>query len=291
MSVSVNEVFLDSQYAEILQSDGVVKIPFLNNEELDKIRGLYARMHHDKMPTNTMHGIHMTIWHPDEEYKTVIRDGIRDTIEPAFKRNFTDYRTLTHQFIIKSTGEDTTFHIHQDWAIVNEVKDFSLNIWIPLQDVSEVNGAMWIVKGSHRLNYPVRGAGVLYPDYSECFDDLKPYMTSFPMKAGEALIFYHCTLHGSPSNKGEELRKVIQVSLVHENTPLQIYFQKDSNSPLEIHHPDDYFTFRYRNIHEESSKRAPTQKPDKLIYDFSKQYIDKSYVLNIIRLYNVAFDS
>lgn len=284
--VSETEIFKNAEAARTLIKDGVVKIPFLNDRELNAVNNLYDSMHNGKMPLNTMHGIHMTIWHPEERYKTLIRDGIKEIFESAFERNFVHYRALTQQFIIKDSGGETAFHIHQDWAIVDETKNFSLNIWIPLHDVDEHNGAMWIVKGSHRLDRPIRGAGILFPNYSAYFNMLKPYTTSFKMKAGEALVFYHCTLHGSPSNQSRSMRKAVQVSLVHEETPLHIYFQKNAQSPLEIHHPDDNFTYRYQNIHEESSQKPPTENADELIFPFRNKDINGDEILNIIRTQN-----
>ena len=60
---------------------------------------------------------------------------------------------------------------------------------MPLQDVNENNGAMWILKKSHNINRPIRGAGYLFPNYGPILEELKKRATLFSMKAGEALIF------------------------------------------------------------------------------------------------------
>ena len=184
MKVSEFSVFKNPEYAESLIKDGVVKIPFLSVEQLSELNDFYVEMHpNDDLPA-LYDGIHMTIWHSDLAYKLKVRDTIKQIISDAFEENFINYRALSQQFIIKKQGSETTFPIHQDWAIVDEEKYFSLNIWIPLHDVDERNGAMWIVKGSHKIGNTIRGAGILFPNYQPYLDELKPYMTSFNMKAG-----------------------------------------------------------------------------------------------------------
>jgi hypothetical protein len=255
----------DSNLETQLDQDGVIKIPFLTTDELTQIKNLYIRYHGEDDPPSMYDGIHMTIWHSDIAYKMEINTELKKILKAACERTFQNYRALSEQFIAKRKGTDTTFPIHQDWSIVDETKHKSFNLWIPLQDVDESNGAMWIVKGSHKIKRKVRGAGYLFPNYYPVLEELKPMMTSFNMHAGEALIFFHNTLHGSPSNKTNSQRVVTQISIVPEDAQLQIYFQKSEADSLEVHHPADAFTFYYDRIREESELRPPTGKPTELL--------------------------
>jgi hypothetical protein len=273
MRLSEHTAFKNKNYATELQENGVIKIPFLSQQELNELNQFYNQMHPSGEPPTMYDGIHMTIWHFDLEYKLKIRDGIKRITIDAFERNFENYRAISQQFIVKKPGSETNFPIHQDWAIVDEDKFFSLNIWIPLHDVDENNGAMWIVKGSHRIDNTVRGAGILFPNYQPHFEALKPHMTSFSMKAGEALIFYHSTIHGSPFNQSKSPRKVIQVSMLPKEAPMQVYFQKNVNSPLEIHLPMDDFNFYYNKIREDSFNLPPTSCPEMIKPNFSPKQI------------------
>jgi hypothetical protein len=269
MRLNEDTVFKNKAFSNELKENGVVQIPFLSDTELSELNKFYDSMHPSGEPPTLYDGIHMTIWHSDLEYKLKIRDGIKSIVSAAFERNFENYRAISQQFIVKKQGSETTFPIHQDWSIVDEEKYFSLNIWIPLHDVDEKNGAMWIVKKSHKLGNTIRGAGILFPNYHPYLEALKPYMTSFSMKAGEALIFYHSTIHGSPFNNSENLRKVIQCTLLPLNAPKQVYFQKDINSPLEIHHPIDDFSFHYDNIRSDSESIRPSKKASAIFNNFS----------------------
>ena len=260
-----SELLIDRNVEQLLQNDGVIKIPFLTDSELQELNDLYTETHGNSDPPSMYDGIHMTIWHGDRAYKMGINRALKQLLKNACDRTFKDYRAISQQFIVKRKGLDTTFPIHQDWSIVDEHRYRSFNLWIPLQDVDETNGAMWIVKGSQNINRRVRGAGYLFPNYYPVLEALRPRMTSFTMHGGEALIFYHSTLHGSPFNASEGRRAVVQISIVPEHAQLQIYFQRGKGQPLEVHHPADDFTFFYDKIREESEVRPPTGKPSDLL--------------------------
>jgi len=256
------EIIKDQQAAKILREDGVVKIPFLTAEELEKAVAFQKAIHGEEDPPSMINGIHMTIWDSHLPYKLSVNYNLKELMKKACDRAFGQCRDLSHQFLIKKKGPDTTFNIHQDWSIVNEKEHVSFNIWIPLQDVDENNGAMWIIKRSHLMNRMVRGAGYLFPNYLNIFDELKPYMTSYPMKAGEALLFYHRTIHGSPANLGGNgSRVVVQMAVIPQEAPMEIYFQPSENEPLEIHNPVDNFNFHYDRITEESQTKPPSNSP------------------------------
>lgn len=255
-------ILKDSNAADTLREEGVVKLPFLTESELNEIRDFEQDIHENGEPPTILNGIHMTIWDSHTPYKLAVMRRLKELTQAACDRTFNEYRALSQQFIIKKKGPETTFPIHQDWCITNEKKFVSFNIWIPLQDVDVESGAMWIVKKSHRIKRDVRGAGYLFPNYLNIFEQLRPHMTSFSMKAGEALLFYHRTIHGSPSNlKCDGNRSVVQLGVLPKEAPMEIYFQKSEDSPLETHNPADNFNFHYEKITEESQVRPPTDSP------------------------------
>lgn len=254
----VNDLFQDDELNRRIKNDGVVLVPFLTEDELKRLQNFYFEMHGHDDPPSMSNGIHMTIWHSDLAYKLKIKETLENFIQAAADRTFKDYRIVVPQFIVKRPGADTTFHIHQDWSIVDESKYVSFNIWIPLQDVDETNGAMWIVKRSHLINRQIRGAGYLYPEYKPLFDALKPYRTCFKMKAGEALMFYHSTLHGSSYNQSSANRVVIQISALPREAPFHIYFQQSESDALKIFHPKDDFSYRYDKLLDESHRKTPS---------------------------------
>jgi hypothetical protein len=267
--VNEHEVFRSSVHAEKLVKDGVIQLPIIDKIGLDAIKSMFDSFHPGGELPGLFDNIHMTTWHSDADYKNQIRIKLQEIISPYFDVVFHNYRAIGHQFIVKLPGEETTFPIHQDWCIVNEANYFSFNIWIPLHDVDQTNGAMWIVKGSHKLHQPIRGAGKIFPNYFPILPDLKSYMTNFPMKAGDGLVFYHSTIHGSPANVSQEPRITVQVAVLPKDAPLEIYFQQSSSMNIEVHHPEDNFNYNYTDIRTESALIPPTKKPVKIIENYS----------------------
>jgi hypothetical protein len=264
LDTSTNNLFIQEEYNKQLRKDGVVHLPFLSNEELQSLVSFYNEMHPGIDPPVMYDGIHMTIWHSDIDYKLKIKNRLEQILTPACERIFKNFRLVSPQFIVKKAGA-RDFQVHQDWSIVDETKYISMNIWIPLLDVDDKNGAMWIVKGSHRIDRRVRGGGYLFPDYMPAFEKLLKYATVFPMKAGELLLFYHSTIHGSPANTSNLPRVSVQISLLPKEAPFKIYFQQGPNTPLEVHCPKDDFSYHYEKITVESGERGPTDSPEEIL--------------------------
>ncbi|MBI1286608.1 MAG: hypothetical protein GC178_03425 [Flavobacteriales bacterium] len=272
----------NNKHFDKLSTKGVVKIPFLTENELQQLTELYNQTHGKAAPPTLYDGIHMTIWHHDTKYKLDVNKGIREIIEAACERTFENYRAVSQQFIVKMNGSETTFPVHQDWSIVDEGRYRSFNLWIPLNDVDETNGAMWIIEGSHNIERKIRGAGYLFPNYIQILDQLKPYMTTYSMTAGEGLLFYHNTIHGSPFNAAVTPRIVAQVAIIPKEAPMNIYFQKGPGHQLEVHQPADDFTFYYQKIREESESRPPTDHPVEIRQGIEVKPVLLEEVLNAI---------
>lgn len=280
----MNSHLLKDQTLEAqLEQDGVVRIPFLTQEELAEVQAFYKGLHGGGNPPALYDGIHMTIWSPDLDYKLKIKETLERILAAACERNFKNYRAVNQQFIVKLKGEETTFPVHQDWSIVDESKYTSFNIWVPLQDVNENNGAMWILKKSHNINRPIRGAGYLFPNYGPILEELKKRATLFSMKAGEALIFFLNTIHGSPANQSEDARVVIQSAILPQEASFQIYHQPQPGLPLEVHHPQDDFTYRYERLREDSMMKAPTDKSFEVLASYENKPVTLEEVLDAIK--------
>lgn len=277
------EIVRDQELADRLKRDGVIRVPFLTPEELTELQAYYAELHGPNDPPTLYDGIHMTIWHSELDYKLGVTNKLKEIFDGACKRTFNKFRAITHQFIIKRKGEETTFPVHQDWTIVNEDKYISLNLWIPMQDVDETNGAMSIIKGSHNIMRTVRGAGHLFPNYHPILPSLRQHMTSYNLKAGEALIFYHRSIHGSPPNLSNDPRVVVQLTILPEDAPLEIYFQKGPSEKLEVHHPQDDFNFHYERIREDSEMRPPTTTATEYREPYDMKPLSMGEVLEAIR--------
>lgn len=248
-----------------LKKNGFVIIPFLNSEEVSALNSFYDDVHDAMEPPTFIENIHMTSWCGDFDYKKKVTDGLARLFAPASERFFKDYRAINNLFIVKRSGTETNFKVHQDWSVVDEKQYESLNVWVPLHDVDENSGALWVLKGSHVIDRKIRGSGYLFPDYSVYLKELEKRAVSVRLKAGEAIVFYHSVIHGSPPNLATTQRKVACFSVIPKDASLSIYYQPQEGLPLELHVPPDDFIFRYSHLRTETTLRPPTDKPAKVM--------------------------
>jgi hypothetical protein len=254
-------LFKDKAFQTELEKNGFIIIPFLNTQELSALNQFYKDIHQDQEPPLFIENIHMTSWCQDPDYKKNISSMLETVFTPATQRFFENVRCINHVFIVKRSGQQTAFKVHQDWNVVDETSYQSVNVWVPLHDVDESSGALWIVKGSHKINRPIRGAGYLFPDYSSFTDELEKAAVSIRLKAGQAIVFFHSVIHGSPPNLANKNREAACFSVIPKEAPLRIYFQKDKASKLEQHQPADDFMFKYNSLRTDTFTTPPTQNP------------------------------
>ncbi len=265
-----------------LVQDGVVKIPFLSDHQLNELRRFHSEIHPNGQLPKVFDNIYMTSWCPDLPYKLAIKEKLEEVFHQAYERHFQHFRSLNHVFIIKNPGKETTFNIHQDWSVVDETQWPSYNIWVPLEDVDEQSGAMWIIKKSHRLTANIRGAGQLFPNYMDAMDQLRPYMVNFPMKAGEALVFRHSTIHGSPPNVSNKPRVVAAASIIPSEAPLRIHFQAIGSNQIEVVSPGDHFIYYYDSLREDSIKAPPPGQQVELLPADDYQQLSVPEIIRIL---------
>lgn len=251
-------LFQDNIHQAELEKNGFVIIPFLSKKEVVELNTIYTHIHKGEEPGQFFDKIHMTTWCQDPDYKKDISQKLASLFKQPGESFFKHYRRLNHVFIVKKSGQDTTFKVHQDWNVVDETKYQSVNVWIPLHDVDEASGALWILKGSHRIKRNIRGAGYLFPDYSKFTGELERAAISVKLKAGEAIVFYHSVIHGSPPNLSARDRVAACFSVIPKEAPLCIYFQPTANDELKQHEPEDDFVFQYDNLRAEGTLRPPS---------------------------------
>ena len=91
-------------------------------------------------------------------------------------------------FLFKMPSENSELMMHQDWTIVDEGKYYALNVWVPLTDINEKNGALMVLPGSHFRSIQTLRAPTLPFFFSGNENILKEHLVPLYVKAGEAVI-------------------------------------------------------------------------------------------------------
>ncbi len=267
-------LFKDAILQTELEKNGYVIIPFLNTDEVQALNACYAHIHNNEEPPHFIENIHMTTWCKDADYKKNVSTSLTTVFAEASERFFKNYRRLNNVFIVKKSGQQTTFKVHQDWNVVDETKYQSVNVWVPLHDVDESTGALWVLKGSHKINRPIRGAGYLFPDYGNYTKELEKAAISVKLKAGEAIVFYHSVIHGSPPNLASKNREAACFSVIPKEAPLCIYFQPTKEAQLEVYKPEDNFMYQYSELRKQAHINPPSDNVVKTLASYVNKPVE-----------------
>lgn len=255
-----------------INNQGYTIIDLLDFKGVQKLNQIYNDLHPDNIIPDKIDGIHMTTWCRNRQYKLKVKNRLESFFAPYITKYFDRVQRVNHVFIVKEPGE-TTFKVHQDWNVVDESQFYALNVWIPLHDVNEDNGAMWLLPGSQNIDRKIRGSGYLFPNYAPHFDLLEKNAKNIPLKAGQAVVFNVSMIHGSPANHSAENRKSAVFTVFHEEADMNIYFQKSEDDELELHKPHPDFMYQYDSLRTDTIEKGPTENPELLGVSYKNEPI------------------
>ncbi len=132
-----------------------------------------------------------------------ILDYVEDLIGP-------DFYQWGGQFFVKYPGDGSEVPWHQDSQYWPLTPCESVSVWLAIYDSDEYNGAMQIVRGSHRQgNFPHHDVDeprfVLEQEVDEGMFEAKDVI-ALDLKAGEISLHDAGLLHGSARNESHRIR-------------------------------------------------------------------------------------
>ena len=117
---------------------------------------------------------------------------------------------------------------------------------MPLIDTNEKNGALRVLRGSHKFSNILRSPtlpGVFQKLNTEIYEK----MEALYIKAGEAIVINHALLHASPPNLSGKDRVVATFGLVPQAAQLY-FFHRNENGLVEKYKTQDDFFLTYNKI-------------------------------------------
>lgn len=220
-------VFRDEAQQSKLNDDGFVIVDFLNAAEVQRLNDLHNERH------SVVNGFYNGIFSNDAGYRKEMYTAIQNEMQRSLEHYFFDYRVHCGVFLVKNTDEKSVVNMHQDMSLVDESAYASINIWIPLVDLTETNGVIMIIPRSHRLFKTYRGAS-LPSIYSGMETSIYKLMQPCYLKAGQAIIFDQGLIHYSPANQSATPRPVINTLITHQDAGIQISYWDKTSSKQEI---------------------------------------------------------
>lgn len=239
--LSKNQILKNSVLDERLATEGYVVIPFLGSPEVEDLKAFFYAHHPETIP-----GFYATAHSPDIAFRQKMNEKIKAVFEQAIENTFSHCEALGGSFVVKTKTQEERLHPHQDWNIVDETKYRSFNIWVPLVDLSEENGAIRVLPKSHLWGFNHRGPNIPDSRSSE-LDQYWEDMQTLLMKAGEALIYDHRLYHASYANRTDEYRLATVFGIKPKAAEMFYYF--GNNGDIEVYKSSVKF-FMEGNIQE-----------------------------------------
>ena len=230
------QVFRAQTLQDAFEKDGFVVVPFYNESEIKELTDLYYRMH----PQDEK-GFFPSTFSKDKNYRATADAEIRRVCTRPMEHYLQDIKVICGSFIVKSPGPESAMCVHQDMTLVDESKYTGINIWVPLIDLTPQNGALQILRGSHRL-YPTYRGSTIPGIYEEVSEQIKPYLETLYLKAGEAVFFDQSIIHYSAANLSDKVRIVTNTFFTNKGASFNIgYWQKDFGPKIELFEEADNF--------------------------------------------------
>lgn len=241
-------LFKDISLQEQFDLDGYVKIPLLDSREVEDLSLYYQNI---SIRNHKSEGFHVSLDNPDVNFVRETTGYIEKVLGPKILPALHNGKIFTASFTIKEKGNQYIVPPHQDWSFVDEDEFCSATVWVPLQDVDINNGALGVIRGSHKVFIHRRSSPS--PQSQSPFTDHVSTLFSFShivdMKAGEALVFNNALIHSSPPNTSAFQRLAVGIGITQAEAKLLHYYQIPNTLPAQLqkYEVDKDFFIRYNN--------------------------------------------
>ena len=223
---SMKPIFKDPKKQTFFENKGYIKIPALNQEQVEKLRILHKDL---GIKDEAGHGFYVGMDNENKDLVEKMMDRIIEVALPAVQQHMYDAQVFTASFVVKDPNPKGVVPPHQDWSFVkDEKKHCSITCWIPLVDVSMDNGCIGVIEGSNKFFSQVRPSpSPQTPSpLSKHMFSLFPYLKLVEMKAGEALLFDNRTIHASPPNVTNVPRLAVGLAFTQKEAEITHYYLK-----------------------------------------------------------------
>lgn len=214
-------LFADEELERAFQRDGFVVFPLLAESAVLRLLALWE----EHAPTR-LDGIYSNVQNGGGDANVEISEEIISVFRQAGDRSFGEARLPSATFLVKGTGPASDSKLHQDYNNVDEGVAHSATIWVPLVDVSDENGALRVLRGSHEWFQTAR-AVTLPSAYFPIDAEIRSLTELVEIPAGHALAYAHALFHGSAPNRTTTVRPAAVAGLIPAEVRHLHYWRPD----------------------------------------------------------------
>jgi ectoine hydroxylase-related dioxygenase (phytanoyl-CoA dioxygenase family) len=243
-------LFKDKTVQAFFDENGYAVLPALGAAEVSELLNFYNSL---QLKDDNGFGFHISMDQTDKMLVGTIFDKLMEVAFPKMSVHFENSKAFVGSYVIKEPNPTGIVPVHQDWSFVDdEVKHTSLTCWVPLIDTTLDNGAMAVIKGSHRFfrNFRPSPSPQVPSPLSEHMFTIFPYLQLIEMKAGEMLVFDNRTFHGSPPNTSKDRRVAFGIGMTQQEAKLVHYYldpKAENKDRVFKYAIDEKFFRKYEN--------------------------------------------
>ena len=247
-------VFKDNRLAEHIYNAGFRVEEAIPTETIQALKELFFETHN--FEGNEKGGMFYSVYSQNLAYRKQIHEKITSILRPFLEHHFTDYRVMLGSFVVKISGPESEFYLHQDTTGLDEELYSPMSLWIPLDDVNQSSGCLGILPHSHHFFTPYRSISFPAP-FDHIQSSVKQYIQPLPMTAGEVLLFDNRILHNSYINSSGKERIAVVLGIFPKDAPMLVCHKPEyvCGGEVELIEQDDDFLFTYPNFLIDCQKR------------------------------------
>lgn len=212
------KILKDDKLEAELTEKGYVIVPFFDQAEIERL----TRYFHEKL-CDDPNRIYALSHSEDVDMKYRTNQWIMDNYREKVGHYFHNSRILGGTYVAKPPGGKGLIHPHQDWTLVDERRFRSCNVWVPLIDTNEKNGAIRTLNGYHNTFMSFRG-----PTLPNLVEGVREHIwevsEQINMKAGHAYLYDHRLIHCSNHNFSDDWRIATACAVTSEDADLRFYY-------------------------------------------------------------------
>lgn len=272
----MRRAFVSDEHQKHFDENGFVLLDFYTPQQVEAINKIY---HDNRLPESL--GLEVTIKGGSFEANKRIQEMTSAIALESVNRILLDYRIFYSGYVTKIPNKHNVSRLHQDPTFVDEAQCKSFDIWSPMIETNEKNGALYMIRNSNRFFPGYRGYTCAQYDYNDIRMEIQEkYGTILRMKPGQAVIYDTAMLHFSYQNETDQIR-VAYTCLVGPAEAQMIYFHHNkAQNTLDIYNTDDDFIVSYYQKYLKKDEldlplvsRKPFEAPVKVSFpEFEEKY-------------------
>jgi len=228
----------DRSLARTFDRDGYVVIPLLSPEQVSAALGVFER-HGSGIDEGYYASIHST----SRDYKKRVNAELQEIVWARCADLLVEHRCLVAALMVKPPTGSTIVPVHQDWNVIDEDQGAGLTCWMPLTPITEVEGMMRVLPGSHRTVDALRGS----PGFPTPFQDIsgridEELMVDVHVGVGDVMVMDGRVLHTTGQNRSGRTRVAAYLNAIPADAEPVHYFRRADGAVEGYHVDPEFFT-------------------------------------------------